>query len=35
MGVKRPGSGISPMKWDDYIGKASKFDYDVDDLIRE
>lgn len=31
--VKRPGSGISPMKWNEYIGKISERDYDLDDLI--
>ena len=31
--VKRPGLGISPMKWDSLIGKVSKTDYDKDDLI--
>ena len=31
--VKRPGSGISPMKWDSLIGKVSKTNYDKDDLI--
>ena len=23
LGVKRPGTGISPMLWDDYIGQAA------------
>lgn len=32
--VKRPGSGISPMHWDDVIGTRSKWDFDVDELIR-
>ncbi|MBT3935425.1 MAG: N-acetylneuraminate synthase [Bacteroidetes bacterium] len=31
--VKRPGSGISPMKWDYLIGKTSQRDYNVDDII--
>ncbi len=32
--VKRPGIGISPMKWDEIIrGRASR-DYDVDELIE-
>jgi len=31
--VKRPGTGISPMKWDDYIGKTSLRDYEEDELI--
>ena len=32
--VKRPGSGISPMKWDSVIGKVSNFNFDEDDLIN-
>ena len=32
--VKRPGSGISPMDWDSYIGQASNKDYKADDLIE-
>ena len=32
--VKRPGSGISPMEWDNVIGKVSNHDYNMDDLIR-
>ena len=31
--VKRPGTGISPMKWHDLIGKISKRNYHVDELI--
>jgi len=31
--VKRPGNGISPMQWDDVIGKLSIKDFDEDDLI--
>lgn len=33
IGVKRPGIGISPMKWDDLIGQTSVKYYNVDDLI--
>ena len=32
--VKRPGSGISPMEWDNVIGQVSNHDYNMDDLIR-
>ena len=32
--VKRPGNGISPMLWDDIIGKRAKTDFDSDDLIE-
>ena len=31
--VKRPGMGISPMDWDDYMGKIANKDYDLDELI--
>lgn len=31
--VKRPGNGISPMKWDEYLGKMAEKDYKEDDLI--
>jgi N,N'-diacetyllegionaminate synthase len=32
--VKRPGDGISPMKWDDLMGKIATEDFEADDLIR-
>lgn len=32
--VKRPGTGISPMNWDNIIGKYSNKDYSEDDLIN-
>lgn len=32
--AKRPGSGISPMRWDDVIGKAAKRDFMEDELIE-
>jgi N,N'-diacetyllegionaminate synthase len=31
--VKRPGNGISPMKWDSVIGSVAIKDYKIDDLI--
>ncbi len=31
--VKRPGTGISPMEWDTYIGKLSDREYQADELI--
>ncbi len=31
--VKRPGGGISPMKWDTIIGTKASKDYNEDDLI--
>lgn len=32
--VKRPGSGISPMLWDDVIGKCAQRDFNEDELIE-
>lgn len=34
LGVKRPGNGISPMRWSEVIGKTAKQDFDIDDLIE-
>ena len=31
--VKRPGTGISPMKWDTIIGKTASKDFEIDELI--
>lgn len=31
--AKRPGNGISPMKWDEIIGQNATKKYEVDDLI--
>ena len=33
LSAKRPGIGISPMKWDDIIGTKSEKDYNEDELI--
>lgn len=32
--VKRPGTGISPMKWDTVLGKIASQDFNEDDLIE-
>ena len=32
--VKRPGTGISPMKWDEVIGMRSNHDYEMDEMIE-
>jgi len=32
--VKRPGSGISPMRWDEVIGKKASRDFALDELIE-
>ncbi|MDR7857540.1 N-acetylneuraminate synthase [Tissierella sp.] len=34
LAIKRPGDGISPMKWDEIIGKISNRDYREDELIE-
>ena len=31
--VKRPGTGISPMQWDNIVGTIAQKDYEVDELI--
>lgn len=33
LAVKRPGNGISPMKWDEVIGTTATKDYAADELI--
>lgn len=32
--VKRPGTGVSPMEWDTYIGRSADKEYQMDDLIE-
>jgi N,N'-diacetyllegionaminate synthase len=32
--VKRPGTGISPMKWDEVLGRRAERDYNPDTLIE-
>ena len=34
MAVKRPGTGISPMRWDELLGKESLRNYAVNELIE-
>ena len=31
--VKRPGTGITPMRWDEVIGQVAQKDYEEDELI--
>jgi len=31
--VKRPGTGISPMRWDEILGQVAQKDYEEDELI--
>lgn len=33
LSVKRPGTGISPMRWDDVIGRRAGRDFEADELI--
>lgn len=33
--IKRPGIGISPMRWDEVIGKVADKEYMVEDIIEE
>ena len=32
--AKRPGNGISPMRWEEIIGTKSKRDFNIDDMIE-
>jgi N-acetylneuraminate synthase len=32
--VKRPGTGISPMRWDDLLGRIAKSDFSHDEIIK-
>ena len=34
VGIKRPGNGISPMRWEEVIGKTVNKDFKIDDLIE-
>ena len=33
LAIKRPGTGISPMKWDEIVGTVAQKDYKADELI--
>ena len=33
LAIKRPGQGVSPMRWDEVIGTISRKNYNADDLI--
>jgi N,N'-diacetyllegionaminate synthase len=33
--TKRPGTGISPMRWDEFLGKKAKRTFEVDELIDD
>jgi N,N'-diacetyllegionaminate synthase len=32
--TKRPGTGISPMRWDEVMGRIAPRDFSVDELIE-
>lgn len=32
--VKRPGTGVSPMRWDELIGRPARRDYAIDEMIE-
>ena len=32
--VKRPGNGISPMRWEEVLGHKAKRDFNEDELIE-
>jgi N,N'-diacetyllegionaminate synthase len=32
--AKRPGTGISPMRWDEIVGRAARRDFAIDELIE-
>ena len=32
--IKRPGNGISPMRWSEILGKKATREYQPDDLIE-
>ena len=33
--TKRPGNGISPMRWDEFLGKKAQRDFAADELIDD
>ena len=33
LAIKRPGNGISPMRWDEIVGSIASRDYNMDELI--
>jgi len=33
LAVKRPGTGTSPMRWDEIIGTAAQKDYEADEIV--
>ena len=35
LAAKRPGGGVSPMRWEEYIGRVSNRDYEEDEMIDD
>jgi N-acetylneuraminate synthase len=35
LGIKRPGSGISPMRYWDLLGRAAEHDFKADELVKD
>jgi sialic acid synthase SpsE len=33
LAAKRPGTGVSPMRWDEVIGRKARRDFAADELI--
>lgn len=34
LAAKRPGTGISPIRWDEVIGRKAKRDFEEEELIE-
>ena len=34
LGIKRPGTGISPMRWNEILGKSANRDFQEEELIE-
>ena len=32
--TKRPGNGLSPMRWDDVVGRAARRDFEENEFIE-
>jgi N,N'-diacetyllegionaminate synthase len=34
LAVKRPGTGLTPMRWDEILGRKAPRNFDADELIE-
>ena len=34
LAVKRPGTGLSPMRWDEVLGSKAPRDFEIDEVIE-